>query len=84
MFGAEEAQIMAYQKERKEKQQYLRQYIQDYGYDPADFAQYMEWQRGKWLEPCFIDGFVDDGTNIDNWTLEDLTQCVKDYYAWIE
>lgn len=47
MFGAEEAQIMAYQKERKEKQQYLRQYIQDYGYDPADFAQYMEWQRGK-------------------------------------
>ena len=47
MFGAEDAQIMAYQRERKEKQQYLRQYIQDYGYDPADFAQYMEWQRGK-------------------------------------
>ena len=27
---------------------------------------------------------LEDGTNIDNWTLEDLTQCVKYYYAWID
>ena len=26
----------------------------------------------------------EDGTNIDNWTFEDLTQCVKDYYLYCE
>jgi hypothetical protein len=27
---------------------------------------------------------LEDGTNIDNWTFDDLTQCVKDYYLYCE
>ena len=71
MFGAEDAAIMKYQAERKQKQQYLKENIIDIGYDASHFAEYMAWQR-------------EDGTNIDNWSIDDLAQCVSDYYVWYE
>jgi hypothetical protein len=41
------------------------------GYDAGDFAHYLGWQK-------------EDGTNIDNWSLEDLMQCVQDYYVYCQ
>lgn len=37
-----------YQADRKQKQQYLVDNIQNMGYDAADFAHYLGWQRGKY------------------------------------
>ena len=37
-----------YQSDRKEKQQYLVDNIQNMGYDAGDFAHYLGWQRGKY------------------------------------
>lgn len=34
------------------------------------------------IELFFLLINLEDGTNIDNWTLEDLTKCVKDYYLY--
>lgn len=69
-FEADQA-FKNYQQEKKAKQNYLRDYITNQGYDSADFAHFLSWQRGK-----SFDLTSDDGTNIDNWTFEDLKQCV--------
>ena len=37
-----------YQADRKQKQQYLVENIQNMGYDAGDFAHYLGWQRGKY------------------------------------
>lgn len=44
---ADYALYQRYQEERKEKQQYLVDNIQNRGYDAGDFAHYLGWQRGK-------------------------------------
>lgn len=44
---ADYALYQRYQEERKEKQQYLVDNIQNMGYDAGDFAHYLGWQRGK-------------------------------------
>jgi len=58
------------------------------GYDAGDFAHYLGWQRGKNYSLSFcshIDNYAtEDGTNIDNWSLEDLMQCVQEYYAYCQ
>ena len=65
------------------------------GYDAGDFAHYLGWQRGKQpdsinLHFCALTILLnllfiaDDGTNIDNWSLEDLAQCVQDYYVYCQ
>ena len=65
------------------------------GYDAGDFAHYLGWQRGKqldsWISISTFLTFIlnllfiaEDGTNIDNWSLEDLMQCVQDYYVYCQ
>lgn len=39
-----------YQADRKQKQQYLVDNIQNAGYDAGDFAHYLGWQKGKCME----------------------------------
>lgn len=29
---------------------------------------------------CFL--YIEDGTNVDNWTVDELKQCVRDYYVY--
>jgi hypothetical protein len=57
--------------ELKMKQQYVQQYIVDYGYDAADFQHYMSYQK-------------DDGADLDNWTLDELSACIREYYAYCD
>ena len=57
--------------EMKLKQQYLKDYIINYGYDADDFNHYMSYQR-------------EGGENLDNWTLDELSQCIRDYYTYVE
>ena len=37
MFGAADAQIQAYQEEKKQKQEYIQTYVVGYGYSIEDF-----------------------------------------------
>jgi len=57
--------------EMKLKQQYLKDYIINYGYDADDFNHYMSYQR-------------EGGEVLDNWTLDELSQCIRDYYTYVE
>lgn len=40
-------EVSNYMNERSEKQTYLKTEIQDKYYNVAEFAQYLEWKRGK-------------------------------------
>lgn len=51
---ADYALYQRYQEERKEKQQYLVDNIQNQGYDAGDFAHYLGWQRGKYHSHIFF------------------------------
>ena len=58
--------------ENKEKKQYVQQYIIDYQYDEAHFKEYM-----TYINP-------EKGDNIDNWTLDELSACIRDYYVYCD
>lgn len=57
--------------EKRVKTKYLKDYIIDYGYDKEDFNHYMSYQK-------------EDGADIDNWTIDELSQCIRDYYAYCD
>lgn len=58
--------------EKKQKQNYLRQVIIDGGYDAAKFTTYLENQRGSFS--IYYIRNIEDGANIDVWSLDDLKQ----------
>lgn len=41
-------EIILYQREREEKQNYLVQEVQNCGYNVTEFAQFLDYKRGKW------------------------------------
>lgn len=49
-----------------EKQMYLKENILDMGYDPTEFANYMNTLK-------------EGGTNINNWTFEELEEIVQSF-----
>ena len=57
--------------EKQMKDQYIKDYILAYGYDKDDFMHYMSYQR-------------DEGGDLNNWTLDELSQCIRDYYAYCD
>lgn len=57
--------------EMQEKKSYIQQYIADYGYDEQNFQEYMAYAR-------------EGGDNLDNWTLDELSGCIRDYYAYCD
>lgn len=65
------------EQEKKKKQLYLKDNIMSVGYDPDDFATFLENEK-------------EDGTNIENWTYEELETLVhvfrksRDRHAEIE
>ena len=67
--------------DRQLKQQYLYTHIVEAGHNTEAFAQYMNYVKREspfvnWIISNFI---ADDGTNIDNWTLEGIHGVVKDF-----
>jgi hypothetical protein len=89
MEAATPAEDATYFKNREAKQDYLKKEIIDKGYDTADFAQFLLDQKGivsliltlgenhflllaffiRLLTLC-----IENGIEIDNWTLEELTR----------
>lgn len=57
--------------EMQEKKTYITQYIVDYGYDESNFNEYMAYAR-------------EGGDNLENWTLDELSGCIRDYYAYCD
>mmetsp|Transcript_24063 Transcript_24063/g.23967 ORF Transcript_24063/g.23967 Transcript_24063/m.23967 type:complete len:137 (+) Transcript_24063:9-419(+) len=55
-----------HEEQRKKKQEFIQKEILDKRYDRIDFASYMY--------EC-----KEDGTNIDNWKLEELMDIVQDF-----
>lgn len=58
--------------EQKEKKQYVQQYIIDYQYDETHFKEYM-----VYINP-------EKGDSLDNWTLDELSACIRDYYVYCD
>ena len=56
----------------EEKQDYLRENILEKGYDTNMFIDFLKSKKGE------------DGENIDNWTLEDLREVVKEFTSLAE
>ena len=74
---AMDAQIAAYQKEKEAKEQFLKETLEYNQYDQDHFSVYMEYKKGKcdeWLTD------EDDGSNLDNWTMQELEQVAYDYH----
>ena len=67
----------AAEQQRQEKQNYLRDNILAKEYDTVVFAAFMEQRKCK--QKAFTKTAVDDGMNIDNWTLEDLMAVVQEF-----
>lgn len=55
---------------RKTKQNYLVDNVVTPGYDTTKFAEFMNYRRV-------------DGTNVDNWTMEELVDVVTEFHNWI-
>ena len=71
MLDQEEARLLylamcCAEDDKKQKEDYLRATIAQYNYDQDHFSEYLDYQKI-------------DGSNIDNWTLEELQQTVYDY-----
>ena len=58
-------------KEQKVKKQYILDYVVAYGYDQEDFNHYMSYQK-------------DNGADLTSWTVDELSQCIRDYYVYID
>ena len=72
----DESMRAAAEQQRQEKQNYLRDNILAKEYDTVVFAAFMEQRKCK--QKTFAKT-VDDGMNIDNWTLEDLMAVVQEF-----
>ena len=69
------------------KQKFLMENVINCGYDPTEFAQFMEYKMGKFF---FLRGFchqliylllscAEGGTNVDNWEFEALMVAVGEF-----
>lgn len=63
--------------DRKQKQSYLYQHVVEAGYDTESFAQFMNYKKSEYF--LTIDLSLDDGTNIDKWTYDDLVAVVQEF-----
>lgn len=61
-----------YLAERQKKQSYLIENVASKGYDATEFAQFLDYKKGIALLIILID----NGTNIDNWTFDELSSAV--------
>jgi len=64
MFGFDPE--LAYHFEREKKQAFLTEEIANKGFNPVEFAQFIETKR-------------ENGTDIDNWTLQELQDVVYEF-----
>jgi len=67
MFGLDPE--IAYHLERQQKQNFLTEEIANKGFDPVEFAQ-------------FIDTKKENGTDIDNWTIPELQAVVYEFQSY--
>jgi hypothetical protein len=93
MEAATPAEDATYFKNREAKQDYLKTEIIDKGYDTVDFAQFLLDQKGR-FPPILTPGekssefsrfirlltfYIENGIEIDNWTLEELTRITQQF-----
>jgi hypothetical protein len=94
MEAATPAEDATYFKNREAKQDYLKTEIIDKGYDTVDFAQFLLDQKGRFA-PILTTGeisfsefsrlirlltfYIENGIEIDNWTLEELTRITQQF-----
>ena len=64
-------QIQQMAQEQKTKKQYIQDYVVAYGYDQEDFNDYLGYQK-------------ENGADLTNWTVDELSQCIRDYYVYID
>jgi hypothetical protein len=94
MEAATPAEDATYFKNREAKQDYLKTEIIDKGYDTVEFAQFLLDQKCR-LAPILnpwrksfsefsrlirlLTFYIEDGIEIDNWTLEELTRITQQF-----
>lgn len=60
---------LAYHFDRQQKQTFLTDEIANKGFNPVEFAQFIETKR-------------ENGTDIDNWTLQELRDVVYEFQSY--
>jgi len=79
-------EVELYMKEKQEKQDYLKDQIVDKGYNTVEFAQYLLENKGTWINYFMLTislthVIIENGTEIDNWTVDELKDAVLDFQS---
>ena len=66
---------------RKTKQDYLVEHVVNPGYDTNSFTEFMNYKKGKGFQ-FELTECIEDGANVDNWTMDELIVAVGDFHTW--